>query len=123
MKPYVGIWLYRDATDEVLLVLNGDGTYRFRTQSPRGIESAEGTYHFAGGIIRILPDGGEPIETACGLLDSDTLEIAFLEGGGLLRLKRQGSMPLPGEGPGTAPPQGSSQQPETGPSAPPPARR
>jgi hypothetical protein len=107
-KSLVGIWLYRDETDEVLLVLSKDGTYQFRTQSLRGVESDRGTYQYADGRIRVLPEGGEPIETACRLLDPDTLEIAFLEEGGLLRLTRQSRMPLPEEGPGKAPPQGSS---------------
>ncbi len=72
-----GTWLFRDQTEELVLVLNQDGTYSTRYTTAQGVEQYSGTWQFNGTHMTFASQGEPPESYLAGLQDANTLVVTF----------------------------------------------
>ena len=76
-NPMTGTWLYRSQTEELVLVLNQDGTYSTRMTTAEGVEQYSGAWRFNGTHMTFVSQGEPPEQYLAGMRDQNTLVITF----------------------------------------------
>lgn len=75
--PMTGTWLYRSQTEEIVLVLNLDGSYSVKMTTAQGVDQEQGRWEFDGSHMTFRPLNDQPESYEAGMRDANTLVIAL----------------------------------------------